>query len=357
MTDVHERSRTTTRGGAPPTAGDGGETPLGARYGEWVDAAGSTRAGLLPQEDFFRAQVDLARAVDGVLGAEDVVVVAVPYELTFVGHVVERALELVGATLIGIGTSNTICPMPRTLGLMRRYGVTAMVASAATALELARADRAPGDGPPLLRTLVVVDDGCAPARIDRIAALWGASAIPVFGTAAVPVIATPCGAGALHLTEDHPTADLLGPSDARSLAGGRRGELVAGPPRPTVGGGEVTATGQLVELSSGGWTCACGDPSRVVVPLGRVVDAVTTAAGPVSAVDVERVLFDHADLEPDLSCEIRGGRFHVTCTPIPGDRPRPVDLDRSLHARLLAHLGVDATVVVTGPRTTEGGHR
>lgn len=240
-----------------------------ARYGEGPGPAGDTRPHFLTRDAWARNQIDLAVALDALLTPDDVVMVAVPYELSFTGALVERAAELLGATVLSVGTSNTICPVPRALGLIRRYGVTALVCSPAVATELAAVDVTLGERPAdsTVRRIVCVGEGVPPGGLDRIGTLWGASATAVLGTAAVPVVAVPCAHGALHLCADRLRATVrpTGPDPAR-------GELLLAPAGPD-GAGTAEATGERVELRPGP-DCPCGDRGPVLVPLGPV-------AGPV----------------------------------------------------------------------------
>ncbi len=317
---------------------------IGARYGEWVDAFGAPRARFLRRPEFLACQVELVRALYGTIAANDTVIIALPYELTFAGHVAERALELIGATLIGVGTSNTICPMPRTLGLMRRYGASSLVTSSSRALELARLVSLQGasTAPPTLHSLVLMGQVCAPQRRDKIAALWGARPLQVFGTPAVPVVATPCPAGELHLCEEWLSADVSRPEPAR-LTEGRavRGELVLQAACRSVDDTPI-ATGELVELWPRERRCACGDERRVVVPVGQIAEAVETATGLVSTGDVERVLFDSLDLDPEMTITARRDGFRVRCTPRRDEGASWAEFARWGVERLRVGLGVDS---------------
>lgn len=360
MTEIYETFQGLLASGSGSTVIDRPEAAVGARYGEWIDADGDRRAGLLPRPEFLLSQIELATTVSGSVSAGDVAMVAVPYELTYTGHVVERALELIGTTLIGVGTSDTICPRARALDLMARYDISVLVSSPSRALELARleaAKRGPGERH-RLRSLVVIGDPCSPRRLARIAELWGARAVTILGTRAMPVVATPCTHGELHLAGEWLSADLRDRSPARYAEYGRRGELLIQPARPLAGGGETTATGELVELWPRDRSCVCGDPSPVVVPLGRVAESLVTAAGPVAAIDVERVLFDQVvALEPDFDCAVRHGQFYVRCAPTRGTTVDHAELARFMHDRLLAELDVDVDVRVTAPGHDQGENR
>ncbi|KUN04779.1 hypothetical protein AQI95_17975 [Streptomyces yokosukanensis] len=344
---------TATGSGETPRNG-GGPHSRRARYGEGLDASGAARPHFLTRDDWVRNQIDMALALDSVLTEDDIVMVAAPYELSFTGAVVERAAEMMGATVLSVGTSNTICPIPRALGLIRRYEVTALVCSPTLATEMADVDVSLGGRPgdTTIRRILCTGEALSPSRLGRIGDLWRATATPVFGTDSTPTVAVPCAYGALHLCEHRLRATLRGAAgDASAVAADVRGELLLAPAgsSPTQG----VATGELVELRPD--PCPCGDGSTVLTPLGRVADAVPSPSGPVSAVDVERVVFESPGLSPHFSWEIRDGAFHVTCAADPG-AGRGREPARSLKARVRDELGVDVDVAIVeaGDRQGDG---
>ncbi|MEW2523745.1 AMP-binding protein [Streptomyces sp. NPDC047071] len=336
----------------PPPPGDGRE-PARARYGERTDGAGRSHAVLITRDEWILDQIDLARSFDQLLTADDVVVVAVPYELSFTGAGVDRAIELVGASVISVGTSNTICPMPRLLALIKEYEATALVCSPSLATELAGlalASEQPLDHS-TVRSVICVGEACSRKRLDRIGAAWGARAHALYGTASTPTVAVPCAFGALHVCDhrlrasvrDVPSGETA-PDGARVRGAVTRGELLlaaadTGPPD-----GESRATGELVELGPADRGCACGAGSAVLTPLGPVSEAVAARRGPVSAVDVERVVFDRAELAPHFACAVREGGFDVTCAVTDGEAVRDGEAKRSLEKRIRAELDVEADV-------------
>ncbi|GAB2464519.1 hypothetical protein [Streptomyces incanus] len=117
------------------------------RYGEWEGPDGSTRPVRTSRPEWMRNQIDMALALSGLVTPDDVVIVAAPYELSLEGASVERAVEWLGASLISVGTSNTICPVPRLLGLLHRYRATTLVCSPQLAADLAALDEAGGRRP------------------------------------------------------------------------------------------------------------------------------------------------------------------------------------------------------------------
>nr|ARK19486.1 AMP-dependent synthetase/ligase [Streptomyces zelensis] len=284
------------------------------RYGEWEGPDGSTRPVRTSRPEWMRNQIDMALALSGLVTPDDVVIVAAPYELSLEGASVERAVEWLGASLISVGTSNTICPVPRLLGLLHRYRATTLVCSPQLAADLAALDEAGGRRPAAssLSTLVTTRPA-APERLRRIADAWGASATQLFATPARPATATPCRAGRLHLVADRFAARLRSPVQGRLDPGGTRGELVLDVHRPGEPAPVAQPTGELVELPAPGTSCPCGSGRQLVVPLGRVADAVRTERGPLTQVDVEHCLFTSPHPRGQVTSRPVGGRLEVTC--------------------------------------------
>ncbi|MFI8929207.1 phenylacetate--CoA ligase family protein [Streptomyces sp. NPDC053474] len=329
----------------PPPPRDG-RAPARARYGERLDGAGRSHPVLITRDEWILDQIDLARSFDQLLTADDVVVVAAPYELSFTGAGVDRAIELIGASVISVGTSNTICPMPRLLALIKEYEATALVCSPSLATELAvlaRASQQPPDHASV-RSVICVGEACSRERLDRIGAAWGARARTLYGTASTPTVAVPCAYGALHVCDHRLRASVRDVRSGRTAPDGARGELLLAPADTGPPGGGSRATGELVELGPADGRCACGAKSTVLTPLGRVSEAVATRSGPVCAVDVERVVFDRADLAPHFACAVREGGFDVTCAVTDGVTARDGAAQRSLEKRIRAELDVDVEV-------------
>ncbi|MFI8895667.1 hypothetical protein [Streptomyces paradoxus] len=308
-----------------------GRAAVPARYGERADPAGGSQPVVLTRDEWILNQIDLTLALGRLLTEDDVVVSAVPYELSFIGAEVDRVIEMVGASVISVGTSGTICPMPRLLGLIEQYEVTALVCSPSFAAELASLAASLGRRPAesTVRTIVCVGEACSTERLDRIGTAWAAKTSTLYGTPSTPTVAVACDHGALHLCDHRLRAEVRG---------GPRGELLL----------DGSPTGELVELWPADHRCDCGSTGRVLVPLGSAASAVRGPDGLVSALDVERIVFGHRRLAPHFACAVRDGTFHVTCA-VAG--PRTVDEDamrRAIRSGIAEALGVEAEVTVVG---------
>jgi phenylacetate-coenzyme A ligase PaaK-like adenylate-forming protein len=346
------------RGADGPRAGtDAEHGSEHARYGEWFDASGQSHAAFLTRDGWVLNQIGMAECFDGILTEDDVVIVAVPYELSFVGAEVERAIELVGSSVIGVGTSNTICPMPRILDLIWQYEATALVCSPTVAANLAALavslGRRPEDSS--VRLIVSMGEACSPQRLDRVVAAWGAAASTLYGTALTPTVAVPCEQGVLHVCGDRLRAavrDVQGGQAAAS--GGLRGELLLASLPGDSPDSESVGTGQLVELGPANGGCACGQEGAVLTPLGRVADAVESPSGLVSAVDVERTVFGFAEFAPRFAGEARNGAFKVTCALEDGELASAGELRRTVEGRVREGLGVDVDIEIVDAKDWEG---
>ncbi|MFG2792211.1 AMP-binding protein [Streptomyces sp. NPDC048419] len=312
-----------TRDAAP------GRDVLPARYGERIDASGATQAIVMSRDEWILNQIDLTLALGRLLGEDDVVVSAVPYELSFIGAEMDRVIEMVGASVISVGTSRTICPMERLLALIEQYQVTALVCAPSFAAELASLALARGQRPQdsTIRTVVCVGEASSTERLDRIGATWAATTTTLYGTPATPTAAVPCEHGALHLCEHRLRAEADGHP---------RGELLL----------DGSPTGELVELRAAGSGCDCGSANRVLVPLGSTAAALPGPHGLISAVDVERIAFRQTALTPHFACTVQDGAFHVTCAVTEAEAPAGGALAQAIRGEIGDALGVAAEVTV-----------
>lgn len=280
-----------------------------ARYAEWADGAGVLRRTDLSHTVWRGALLDMAEVLGELVGPEDVVVVAAPYELSFAGATFERAVELIGAAVIGVGTSDTICPKERLLDLVRRYDATVLVCDPQRACDLAALETARGGDPATssITRIVAVGAPCAGERLRRIGQEWGAEVSALFSTPTMPLVAVSCPAGGHHVRGHRFEVSLRSATPGRLLPGAQRGELMLRTHGALVR--PAQPTGELVELVPGAARCACGRPGPVLLPLGTLAAAVGLPAGPVSAVDVETILHAGDDLPPGLTVRAEPPRF------------------------------------------------
>lgn len=340
------RARPQTR----PTLRTQGMSAATARYAEAVEADGSTQAVYATRLDWLLAQIDLARAFRELLTAADVVISAVPYEMTFLGAQVERAVELTGACVIGAGGGGTVCPAARIVDLIWRYEPTVLIASAQLAAELAQLSAESGRdvASSSVRTIVIAGEACSRERLQSLAAVWAAEPRMIYGTDAIPTIATPCEFGVLHVGERlWPTVQPVDSMRASGTDSSIRGELqVAQLHSPVT---QPQATGDVVELSFA--PCPCQDTRPGVTPLGRIIDAVDTGQELIPLGDIERIVFSYKELRGPWSCVSAANVVEASCVGAPGlSAQERHQVQSAVEQVVRAQLGVDLRLdVLDGP--------
>lgn len=281
------------------------------RYAESTGTTGGVNAGFVTARDWTTNQFCVALAWAELLGRHDIMAVAVPYELSYVGADIDRVAELLGASVLAVGTNNRLCPWTRLLALLRSHQATTLVCAPIRALRLAAL--AAEQGIDLRRDLAVrrivcVGEALSPARKAYLESLWGASVYNHYGMTEAMAVALPCRQGQLHLAEQRFVFEVIDPDSGAVLAPGATGELVlttlAQEAMPLV----RYRSGDLVRIEAS--PCACGSPHRRIVHLGRVQDRVGPAGQRFHIGELDEILLAEPGIEPIYS--VHGDASHVS---------------------------------------------
>jgi|HubBroStandDraft_3_1064219.scaffolds.fasta_scaffold00917_1 phenylacetate-CoA ligase len=260
------------------------------RYGESTGTTGPPTSSFFTLEDWMAGNVWVERALRPHFGPGDLVFVSIPYELTFASYDLDRALERLGATVVPVGALNDVCPFERTARMLQTLHPAGLVCTPTRALRYFDLIRGQGGDPAEvgLRTLLYVGETCAPARLEKIARLWGIRLLSAYGATETNSLALPCPLGRLHLAEDRYWFELIDPASGEAMADGARGELVltglVGRAMPLV----RYRTGDLVRIAAE--PCPCGERRRVVEHHGRVEDCYRVGERTVFRLDLEEVV-------------------------------------------------------------------
>jgi phenylacetate-coenzyme A ligase PaaK-like adenylate-forming protein len=185
-------------------------------------------------------------------------------------HLIQLIAERGGGVAIPAGNINWDVPFPRALELARRTGANLLAALPLEPVVLGELARAQGIDPARvgLDTLFLGGAPVPPALQRRLARVWGARVIELYGSTETMLIGTSCPAGTLHPETTLAYCEVL------PLEGAEEGRLVV----TTIGveGSPLVRfdTGDLVRVTT---ACACGDPRPGLVVLGRAPDAVEIA--------------------------------------------------------------------------------
>ncbi|MFG6447788.1 phenylacetate--CoA ligase family protein [Roseateles sp. BYS180W] len=309
-----------------------------ARYAESTGTTGGVNAGFVTQRDWLLNHYSVALAWADVLGPQDRVAVAVPYELSYVGADVDRACELLGASVLPVSTNNAACSWRQLLGLLQSHRITTLVCAPLRALRLVLLAREMGLDVArdlAVRRIVCVGEALSAAKRQRIARDWQAQVYNHYGMTEALSVALPCAAGALHLAQERFVFELLDPQHERPLSGPGTGELVL----TTLDQQALPLlryrSGDLVRLSP--TPCACGRWQATIELLGRVQDLCPTAHGPQHLSALDALLLEEPGIEDLFTTRAQDGQVHISVLPRPGQPWAPTR--QRLDAAVAQHWG------------------
>lgn len=319
------------------------------RYAESTGTSGRPCASYATRRDWLINNLDVSLSWAGLLTSSDVLAVAVPYELTYVGADIDRVAELLGVPVISVGVNNNLCSWPRVIELMRSYSVTALFCSPTRAIRLSYIAEEAGLDPLRdleVKKIICVGETSSKAKRECIARRWGASVYNHYGMTEVMAVAVPCPEGGLHLCEGRLFVEVIDPETLAPARAGAPGELVITSLTSEAMPLLRYRTGDLVLLDTP--PCPCGNPQRSIQQLGRVSDAFETPSGVAYFHELDEELLNVPEVQPyyhvsrgerglSVSIALKGGRREGQ------GRPGHAVVE-SLRERLARRFGVDVAI-------------
>ncbi len=261
------------------------------RYGESTGTTGNSISASYTADDWIENNVTVVNHLSSVITKEDVVAVAVPYELAGVGQDLDRALEIVGATTIAVGALTRFCPPERVLDILHRTEATVLVCSATRALFLAGLARERKLDPLSnfkLRAILCVGEGMSDAKRKKVQAAWDVEVYSMYGMTETNTLAMFCSSGHLHLTETKALFEIIDPVTSDILPDGEAGELVVS--TLTTHGLPMVRyrTGDLCTILPA--DCDCGLNTRRLVHHGRLTDTISVDGIELRMLDIDQLI-------------------------------------------------------------------
>jgi phenylacetate-CoA ligase len=235
-------------------------------YGESSGTSGATNSTWLTAEDFRRDADAIRAAHPDVFAPGRIILNRFPF-MAAPAHLVQLIAQHGGGVAIPAGNINWDVPFPRALELARRTGAHVLAALPLEPVVLGELARAQGIDPARVGfdTLFLGGAPVPPALQRRLARVWGARVIELYGSTETMLLGTSCPVGTLH------PETALAYCEVLPLDGSDEGRLVV----TTIGveGSPLVRfdTGDVVRVTS---ACACGDSRPGLVVLGRAADAV-----------------------------------------------------------------------------------
>src|SRR6266850_1549239 len=238
-------------------------------YGESSGTTGASNSTWLTAEDFARDADAIRAAHPDVFAPGRIILNRFPF-MAAPAHLIQLIAQRGGGVAIPAGNINWDVPFPRALELARQTGAHVLAALPLEPIVLGEIARAQGLDPADLPIDALFLGGAPlpPALQRRLARVWRARIIELYGSTETMLLGTSCNAGTLH------PETALAHCEVLPLDGTAQGRLVV----TTIGveGSPLVRfdTGDVVRTTS---ACPCGDPRPGLVVLGRAADGVEIA--------------------------------------------------------------------------------
>src|SRR5262249_35433625 len=247
-----------------------------AHYGESSGTSGATNSTWLTAADLERDAHALRARHPDVFGAGRIVLNRFPF-MAAPAHLIQLIAQQGGGVAIPAGNINWDVPFPRAIGLAQRtcaHVLAGMPIEPVVLGEIARAHGVDVGRDLALDSLFLGGSLLPPVLQRRLARIWDARVIELYGSTETMLLGTSCPEGTLHVETALAYCEILDPATQEPVAEGAEGLLVV----TTVG----LEGSPLVRLDTGDMVrrlqrCGCGDPRPAIVVLGRAAEVVTLA--------------------------------------------------------------------------------
>ncbi|QCX80808.1 Phenylacetate-coenzyme A ligase [Streptomyces sp. YIM 121038] len=278
-------------------------------------------AAFFTRRDWLENNLTVATLLSRVLDERDVAAIAVPYELAGVGQDLDRAIEVLGCTVVPLGAASPSCTPERMVDALHRSGATTLVCSGTRALYLGEIARRRGLDPRTDLTvskILMAGEGASPAKKRRLADQWGATAYSMFGMTETNTLAMFCAHRELHLVETRTYFEIVDPASGEPLPDGSVGELalttLASRAMPLL----RYRTGDVCQIEAA--PCACGSPLRRLRHRGRIGDRIRIGERGTSQLEIEDIVLGAMTRPPYyFAFHVDGGVLEIALPPQSAD--------------------------------------
>ena len=229
-------------------------------YGESSGTSGASNSTWLTAGDFARDAAAIRAAHPDVFAPGRVILNRFPF-MAAPAHLIQLIAQGGGGIAIPAGNINWDVPFPRALELAERSGTRVLASLPLEPVVLAELARARGLDPASLGIDVLFLGGAPvpPAYQRRLARVWGARVIELYGSTETMLLGTSCAAGTVHPETALAYCEVVDERLVVTTIGIEGSPLVR------------FDTGDVVRVTR---DCACGDPRPGLVVLGRAADAI-----------------------------------------------------------------------------------
>ena len=287
---------------------------------------------------------------------DDVVINALPYEMSSAGLAFHRAFQKgCGALVVPTGKGGYYSTPERTLRAAVDLGATILITTPSYAVllaEIAQQEKIALAEIPL-RFLWLTGEGCSPAFRERVEALWGHPAYFYYGSLEAGPIGIECPQkSGYHVAGGHVYVEIIEPGTERALAPGETGEIVVTELTRLASPLIRYRTGDLGFLDD--FPCACGVPLWKLHLRGRAGDQVEIGGVDYSPYHLEEFLMRIPEVGNWYQFLPKPDRLCVRAEPALGVTPTET-IRRAIESRLEYETGIFVEVQFVTRLPRSGG--
>jgi len=310
----------------------------------------------------------------------DVVINALPYEMSSAGQSFQRSLQgAVGAQVVPVGKGGFYSEADKTVQVMAELSADVLITTPPYAMLLAEVAAALGLAPGRdirLRCLWLTGEGCSAAYRRRLEELWQCAALVFYGSLECGPMGIECRRqSGCHVSAGHVYLEIVDPQTGQPLPPGEVGEVVCTTLIRHAAPLIRYRTQDLGSLEDA--ACPCGVALPRLHLRGRMADQVRSTAGAaagagesstaespppaappsLSPLAVEEVLYRQAEMGGNYQIYLDGGALRIEAELAPAaaesNLPGAAEAARRRIRELLAGRGItaDVTWVEHIPRT------
>ncbi len=314
------------------------------RYGESSGTTANPINSYYTREDWIANNATVAKCLSNIVSKEDVVAVIVPYELALVGQDLDRALEMLGATTIALGSLTKCVDINRVVKMLKSLEVTTVICSPTRLLFIAKEAINMGYNPQKdfkIKKLLCPGEGTSTEKEKLIKEIWGARTYPMYGMTETNTLAMPCSCGHLHLVENKALFEIVDPNTGEELGDNQRGELVI---TTLLKGMPLIRyrTGDLCTISTE--PCECNGKTRIIKHHGRISDRIIVNDKSYQILDLEEVILSisHAKF---YTLKVLNNQILEICLVLSEDECAAVkpELEKAMEDKFGIKVNIDTT--------------
>ncbi len=297
---------------------------------------------LLSWEDIFVNEVAMRCPLMMPHHPGDVVVVALPYEMSSAGMSMHRAYQnTMNAVVVNVGKGGFYSDPSKTVAAMKALGTNILCTTAPYALRLAEVAESMGIDPRKDMSVKLIwlgGEGFSDPFRDRIQSVWGATCLGYYSSLECGPMGIQCVAqDGFHIPEGYCYVEVIDPKTGAVLPDGEVGEVCVTNLYRFAMPFIRYRTGDIGWIDRSPCPC-CSERPRVLLN-GRARDQLDVGGQRVSPFEIECSLYRLAEMGNNYYIEDRGGRLVVHVETRAGHSPETL---QAAAMEVLGPLGVES---------------